>query len=379
MFTWWLCIVMTMEAHFSFDNPVQHITKITMDLHIKPATQAHDHNLLTDDTAAQPTRKKARRDGGRATDVRYREMEREELEDLLRGHLPDFYAGMAAWNASKNRYSNNLPLDRTRVLLDPRKHLGPGSDYINANHILPLPLPSAPSTLAEHIAAQAPLEHTRGDFWRMIYEQRTHVVVMLTRLWEGTRAKAKRYWPRTEGVTVRYGEILVRLVSVRSYYGSSNDELIIRRFLIRQDRDQDQAGSKDDDELTPQDGEWHHVVQLHYQGWSDFGRPQSCDHFLELLRLVEAFHHASCPSSPIVVHCSAGLGRTGVFIAAHMAMQAIQFKLDFDVSSIVRHIRKQRPGMVQTSDQFAFIHEAVEKLISERPEIATRGNFSSAL
>lgn len=353
-------------------------------------------------------------------EAEYKQLARDELEDmLLTGELPDFASGQARWNERKNRYSNNLPLERTRVKLAPRPHT-PGSDYINASYI------HAPAASvhachakakddnddvevveeAEYIAAQAPLAGTCGDFWRMVAERGAGLVVMLTRLREGERTKATRYWPRRVGRTTRFGEVRVRLVSVHSHYGPARDDLIVRRFLIRrvrvpqqqlnQQQQHDDDGMHDDDDghdnnndndtMTSEEsevegeesgeGEWREVVHLHYQAWPDFGRPAT-DSFRELLRLVDDFHVAH--AGPIVTHCSAGLGRTGVLIAAHIALAQLRRTAAAaaaevvrpDVYATVRHIRKQRSGMVQTLEQFTFIHEVVNDLLAEREAAAS--------
>jgi protein tyrosine phosphatase len=335
-------------------------------------------------------------------EAEYRQLERDELEDMLRGELPDFTSGQARCNERKNRYSNNLPLERTRVRLAPRPHT-PGSDYINASYVR---APTAQSSCAdvdvdadaeaggaEYIAAQAPLAATCGDFWRMVVERGAGLVVMLTRLREGDRTKATRYWPRRVGCTTRYGQVRVRLVSVHSHYGPARDDLIVRRFLIRRVRvrspqcpdpsscqqhpaddvldsyiDDDDAMASEESEVEGEESgesEWQEVVHLHYQAWPDFGRPET-DSFRELLRLVDE-HHAAAPLAPVITHCSAGLGRTGVLIAAHIGLAQLRLGVERpDVFATVRHIRKQRPGMVQTLEQFTFIHEVINALLAER-------------
>jgi protein tyrosine phosphatase len=360
-------------------------------------------------------KKNKERDHDSEYEAEYKQLARDELEDmLLTGELPDFASGQASCNERKNRYSNNLPLERTRVKLAPRPH-APGSDYINASHIhAPVHACRAKAedddddddeVEAEYIAAQAPLAGTCGDFWRMVAEREAGLVVMLTRLREGERTKATRYWPRRVGRTTRFGEVRVRLVSVHSHYGPARDDLIVRRFLIRrvrvrqppqlnQQQQHDDDGMHDDDDEGHDnydamaaseesevegeesgEGEWREVVHLHYQAWPDFGRPAT-DSFRELLRMVDDFH-VGAHAGPIVTHCSAGLGRTGVLIAAHIALAQLRRTAAAagvvrpDVYATVRHIRKQRPGMVQTLEQYTFIHEVVNDLLAEREAAAS--------
>eukprot|EP01087_Luapelamoeba_hula_P011801 TRINITY_DN3254_c1_g1_i1.p1 TRINITY_DN3254_c1_g1~~TRINITY_DN3254_c1_g1_i1.p1 ORF type:complete len:377 (+),score=76.92 TRINITY_DN3254_c1_g1_i1:57-1187(+) len=259
-----------------------------------------------------------------------------------------------AHNIEKNRYSNVLANTHTRVVLQSDD---PAHDYINANFIRPphTPLSSSLShsqhqqeqeqdqNTPMYIATQAPLPSTFTDFWQMVYEQRSAVVVMLTRLHESGREKAHLYWPSQSGEWKRFGNIEVVLDREETI----SEEVMVRYLRLR----------KGDTE--------HSVVQIHYTGWPDFGIPESTRTFQEIIHLIDRFNNMPvepetdvASNGPIITHCSAGIGRTGTLIAAHMAMHQVATGVPaetVDVKQIVSSLREQRAGMVQTLGQYQFL------------------------
>jgi len=223
----------------------------------------------------------------------------------------------------KNRYPDILPLESTRVHIEPNKF--DGSDYINANHVLD----------CQYISCQAPIFPTFVDFWKMIWEQRSSVIVMLTKLFEAGRTKAHIYWPVIENVPQKFGEISVTLMEeiVTDYF-------VIRAFLV----------CKDDD--------IRQICQIHYLEWPDHGVPKNTLGIRSLCARVNLLQRGN-ECSPIVVHCSAGIGRSGSFIAVHHILNQINNKTSFNVLDTVLKMRQDRAGMVQTEDQYWFIHQAI--------------------
>jgi len=212
-----------------------------------------------------------------------------------------------------------------------------GSDYINANFVSG----EIPQSYHKYIACQAPLENTINDFWRMVWEQRCGVVVMLTDVEED---KAISYWPE-EGKIVRYGSFLV--------CHKKNFELgdvKVRSLLIREAISQGKNSTRE-------------VIHLQYKNWPDFGIPTSTKVIRDLLVLITKFKERASEihslSGPIVVHCSAGVGRTGVFLGCHIALDRLRFGELPNVKETIRRIREERQGLVRTFEQYTFIYRVL--------------------
>ncbi|XP_016431293.1 receptor-type tyrosine-protein phosphatase O-like [Sinocyclocheilus rhinocerous] len=231
-------------------------------------------------------------------------------------------------NRPKNRYTNILPYDFSRVKLI-SLHNDEGSDYINANFI-----PGYNST-HEFIATQGPLPETRNDFWKMVLQQKSHIVVMLTQCNERRRVKCDHYWPFTEE-PVAYGEITVEMLSE-----TDSPEWTVRNFRL---------GYAD---------ETQDVLHFNYTSWPDHGVPtvNAIESILQFVQIVR--QQVNRTKGPIVVHCSAGVGRTGTFIALDRLMQHIQEHEYVDVLGLVSDMRSHRLSMVQTEEQYVFIHQCV--------------------
>ncbi|XP_054906993.1 receptor-type tyrosine-protein phosphatase delta isoform X18 [Poeciliopsis prolifica] len=235
-------------------------------------------------------------------------------------------------NKPKNRYANVIAYDHSRVLLSAIDGI-PGSDYINANYIDGYRKQNA------YIATQGALPETFGEFWRMIWEQRSAIIVMMTKLEERSRVKCDQYWP-TRG-TETYGLIQITLldtVELATY--------CVRTFALFKN------GSSEKRE----------VRQFQFTAWPDHGVPEHPTPFLAFLRRVKACNPPD--AGPMVVHCSAGVGRTGCFIVIDAMLERIKHEKTVDIYGHVTLMRAQRNYMVQTEDQYVFIHDALQEAVN---------------
>ena len=268
------------------------------------------------------------------------------LQELTRGK--DFAldqggvsAGRADPNASKNRYPDVLPYEGTRVKLG---GCDDASGYINANWVAGEHI-SRTSGKA-YIAAQAPLDETTGDFWRMVWESDAKVILMLGKEVENFSSKCARYWVEVGQDAVHFGAFAVSCVddeTVMTAVGAPDEAAIVRRALVVTRTDE--QGEE----------ESRHVYHLQHASWPDAGVPTLAETD-RLLCEVDALRERST----VVVHCSAGLGRTGTFIA----IDTLRLKIDAEmpqakvnVMMSVKRLREQRAGLVQTRDQYVFIYK----------------------
>ncbi|XP_057713546.1 receptor-type tyrosine-protein phosphatase F-like isoform X11 [Corythoichthys intestinalis] len=238
-------------------------------------------------------------------------------------------------NKPKNRYANVIAYDLSRVVLTSVDAV-PGSDYINANYIDGYRKQNA------YIATQGPLPETLSDFWRMVWEQRSSTIVMMTRLEEKSRVKCDQYWPARG--TETYGMIQVTMLDTVELATYS-----VRTFALYKN------GSSEKRELR----------QFQFMAWPDHGVPEYPTPILAFLRRVKACNPPD--AGPMVVHCSAGVGRTGCFIVIDAMLERMKHEKSVDIYGHVTCMRAQRNYMVQTEDQYIFIHEALL-------EAATCGN-----
>ncbi|XP_062830278.1 receptor-type tyrosine-protein phosphatase delta isoform X36 [Anolis carolinensis] len=248
-------------------------------------------------------------------------------------------------NKPKNRYANVIAYDHSRVLLTAIEGI-PGSDYINSNYIDGYRKQNA------YIATQGSLPETFGDFWRMIWEQRGATVVMMTKLEERSRVKCDQYWP-SRG-TETYGLIQVTLldtVELATY--------CVRTFALYKN------GSSEKRE----------VRQFQFTAWPDHGVPEHPTPFLAFLRRVKTCNPPD--AGPMVVHCSAGVGRTGCFIVIDAMLERIKHEKTVDIYGHVTLMRAQRNYMVQTEDQYIFIHDALlEAVTCGNTEVPARNLYA---
>ncbi|CAH8638700.1 unnamed protein product [Schistosoma bovis] len=249
-------------------------------------------------------------------------------------------------NKPKNRYANVIAYDHSRVVLQSIDCV-PGSDYINANYI------DGYRRMNAYIATQGPTPETFSDFWRMIWEQRVSIIVMMTRLEERSRVKCDQYWPSRGPESFASGLLLVKPVDTieLAYY-------TIRTFHLTA------RGIED---------ECREVKHFQFTGWPDHGVPEYPIPLLLFIRRVRATlapntnnmfqSNHNVEQAPIVVHCSAGVGRTGAFIVIDIMLERLKYEKTVDIYGCVKALRKQRNFMVQTEDQYIFIHSALLEVI----------------
>uniref|UniRef100_A0A4X2M1Y1 Tyrosine-protein phosphatase non-receptor type 13 n=1 Tax=Vombatus ursinus TaxID=29139 RepID=A0A4X2M1Y1_VOMUR len=249
--------------------------------------------------------------------------ELENLQELK--PLDQCLIGQTKENRRKNRYKNILPYDATRV------PLGDEGGYINASFIK---MPVGNQEFV-YIACQGPLPTTVADFWQMIWEQNATVIAMMTQEVEGEKIKCQRYWPDILGKTIMVNDRLrLALVRVQQLTG----------FIVRA--------------LELQDihtGEVRCVSHLNFTAWPDHDTPSQPDDLLMFISYMRHVHK----SGPIVIHCSAGIGRSGTLICIDVVLGLINQDLEFDISDLVRTMRLQRHGMIQTEDQYIFCYQVV--------------------
>ncbi|XP_054271842.1 tyrosine-protein phosphatase non-receptor type 11-like isoform X3 [Macrosteles quadrilineatus] len=267
----------------------------------------------------------------------------EEFESLQQQeckHLLSRKEGQKPENRNKNRYKNILPFDHTRVKLRDVDPNTPGSDYINANYIKTEEDSEWPQRV--YLATQGCLPATTPHFWQMVVQENTRVIVMTTKEMERGKNKCARYWPE-EGESKEYDQVTVKNLSQ-----SSTADYTLREFLVTY---------QEEDRV---------VYHYHFQAWPDHGVPADPGCVLNFLHDVNARQESIPGAGPVLVHCSAGIGRTGTFIVIDMILDQIKrqgLDCEIDIQRTIQMVRSQRSGMVQTEAQYKFVYLAVQHYI----------------
>ncbi|XP_011306260.1 tyrosine-protein phosphatase non-receptor type 4 isoform X2 [Fopius arisanus] len=238
-------------------------------------------------------------------------------------------------NQNKNRYRDISPYDVTRVIL-----MGSiNGDYINANYVN-MEIPGS-GIINRYIATQGPLSSTLADFWQMVLEAGSTLVVMLTTLVERGRTKCHQYWPNVNE------PLTLRNLTLTTTSEKTDDFFVFREFVLR-------------DVST---GEERDITHMQYWGWPDHGVPGDWRQFTGFTERVRAARTGIV--EPAVVHCSAGIGRTGVLVLMETALCLIEANQPVYPLDIVRAMRDQRAMMIQNASQYKFVCEAVHKAYTE--------------
>uniref|UniRef100_A0A8C5G3A7 Protein-tyrosine-phosphatase n=1 Tax=Gouania willdenowi TaxID=441366 RepID=A0A8C5G3A7_GOUWI len=237
------------------------------------------------------------------------------------------------WNKSKNRFPNIKPYNNNRVKLLSEPGTV-GSDYINASFVSGYLCPN------EFIATQGPLPGTVADFWRMIWETGTHTIAMLTQCYEKGRIRCHKYWPEDNKPMSVFSDILISKVS----------EEVLPDWTVRTLK-------------VEKHGHYILVRHFNYTSWPEHGVPESCSTLIKFVRAVRAHRH---DNNTIVVHCSAGVGRTGVFIAIDHLIQHVRDHDFVDVYGLVAELRSERMCMVQNLAQYIFLHQSTLELLNNK-------------
>ncbi|XP_036840843.1 receptor-type tyrosine-protein phosphatase kappa isoform X18 [Oncorhynchus mykiss] len=257
---------------------------------------------------------------------------KEEYESFFEGQSASWDVAKKDTNRTKNRYGNIIAYDHSRVILQPMED-DPSSDYINANYIDIWLYRDGYQRPSHYIATQGPVHETVYDFWRMVWQEQSACIVMVTNLVEVGRVKCYKYWPDDAEV---YGDFKVTFVEVEPLA-----EYVVRTFTL------ERRGFN----------ELREVKQFHFTGWPDHGVPYHATGLLSFIRRVKISNPPS--AGPIVVHCSAGAGRTGCYIVIDIMLDMAEREGVVDIYNCVKALRSRRINMVQTEEQYIFIHDAI--------------------
>ncbi|XP_048463873.1 phosphatidylinositol phosphatase PTPRQ [Rhincodon typus] len=238
------------------------------------------------------------------------------------------------WNRTKNRFANIKPYNNNRVKLMLEAGV-PGSDFINASYVAGYLCPN------EFIATQGPLPGTVADFWRMIWETRTQSIVMLTHCFEKGRIRCHQYWPEDNKPVTVFGDIVITKLAEDIQADWTIRELKIEKY-----------------------GDYMMVTHFNFTSWPEHGVPETCIPLIHFVKLVRA--NRANDNTPIVVHCSAGVGRTGVFIALDHLIQHVNHHDFVDIFGFVAELRSERMCMVQNLAQYMFLHQCALELLNNK-------------
>ncbi|XP_037388494.1 protein tyrosine phosphatase receptor type Db isoform X11 [Pygocentrus nattereri] len=258
-----------------------------------------------------------------------------------RAHNSRFVSANLPCNKFKNRLVNIMPYETTRVSLQPIRGVE-GSDYVNGSFI------DGYRQQRAYIATQGPLAETAEDYWRMLWEHNSTIVVMLTKLREMGREKCHQYWPSERSARYQYF-----VVDPMAEYNMP--QYILREFKVTDARD----------------GQSRTVRQFQFTDWPEQGVPKSGEGFIDFIGQVHKTKEQFGQDGPITVHCSAGVGRTGVFITLSIVLERMRYEGVVDIFQTVKMLRTQRPAMVQTEEQYQFCYRAALEYLGSFDHYAT--------
>ncbi|KAK7461590.1 hypothetical protein BaRGS_00038675, partial [Batillaria attramentaria] len=264
-----------------------------------------------------------------------------QFQNLPQGMTRPHAVGMTEENKRKNRFKALCTYDHNRVIL--QKPGEGSSDYINATYI------KGCQSDKQYIATQGPRVNTIDDLWWMVWQERITQIVMLANLKEDGKDKCEEYWPAS-GKSQTYGH-----VTVRGLEEQQRADFVIRSFVLK---------------ATGNSVE-RHVTQYHYMAWPDHGVPLAAS-LVDYWRYVKG---RTTSTVPLLVHCSAGVGRTGTFIALDTASEKESRGDDVNVKKIVTELREQRALMVQSEAQYKFLHEVILEAHTSRATRVSVGQF----
>ncbi|XP_026317118.1 tyrosine-protein phosphatase 69D-like isoform X2 [Hyposmocoma kahamanoa] len=292
-----------------------------------------------------------------------------ELLQMLSESFPDrsTHASEARENQPKNRYPDIKAFDQTRVKLSQIDGIT-GSDYINANYVRGYKEPK------KFICAQGPTDTTVNDFWRMIWEHGLELIVMLTNLEEYSKVKCSKYWPDEVRGSRAFGNITVQHVTEKRYSDYIVRELKISKQPTTVDgqpivenngiakRNGDIKEPSESAPTSPREskdtGETRIVKQYHFLMWKDFAAPEHPHSILKFIKRVnEAWNNMV--GRPVVVHCSAGVGRTGTLVALDCLLEQLRATGHVTVFNTIAELRRQRNFLVQSQKQYVFVYRAL--------------------
>ncbi|KAG5345078.1 PTPRB phosphatase, partial [Acromyrmex charruanus] len=233
-------------------------------------------------------------------------------------------------NRKKNRYSDILPYDFSRVKLDVIDN-DPNTDYINASFI------RGYTGEDEYIACQGPKEETTYDFWRMINQYNINIIVMLTQLVEKGKEKCHQYYPTT-GEIFRYEDMIIRCTSELDFRTHTQRTLVLQK-----------------------ENKKRSIIHLHFKDWPDHDVPEDFDPMINFCQIMR--RNIIANKGFVVVHCSAGIGRTGTLIAIDILLQQIRDNRKLDVFGTVYRLRHHRINMVQRESQYAYIYNCIKQVL----------------
>lgn len=275
--------------------------------------------------------------GRRKIALQYEQIRREPIDGT-------FLASRSLYNQPKNRYTDVPCFDHTRVKLKAEPDDPPETDYVNASYMDGYCHPNA------FIATQGPLPRTIPDFWRMTWEQKVLIIVMTTRVIEKGRTKCAQYWPTEPGQTATFGNFQVANIHVEWSHDFRLTTLELSNLETKESRE---------------------IAHYQFTSWPDFGVPRTASAMLNFLAQVRQHQTlamqalgthtwtGNCHGPPIIVHCSAGIGRTGTFCTLDICIKRLESVGTVDICETVRNIRTQRALSIQTPDQYFFCHMAL--------------------